>query len=416
MHAQHRRIVAPDAVDEPVDRDDAVRLEQQHPRARPAAARLRAARRGSPSRTSSGPRILNSTLPSGARVGTATAGGTSGRWRLLSRAEVERSVLLQYQPLELFQPRRRVDPEFVLEHPPEALEGLRAPRHVCRSGRGPASADLAAAPGADDGGRAHRAPRRVLRRRPSASSASMHSSRQMRCCSPSRVSSSRANGSSNSASGGPRHSSSASPQRGRCLLRGDRMRAPRVPWHGASQRYASRANGRRDRRAVPRRTCLDQPLRELLAEQRDEDLNHLRRARRHLLAPEVVDEPGHRDHAVCMKQQQCQQGLLLAARQVDGPCVVNRLERAENPKLHVPCRTIIGASRSADYAGGRSAGARAAAFRYGFAAKRPQLSGVPSSSCSPRPSNSMPEPTTMSLATAGARCFDRNRNFCGKGL
>ena len=108
------------------------------------------------------------------------------------------------------------------------------------------------------------------------------------------------------------------PQRGRGLLRSDRLRAPRVPWHGAFkgtqvERMAVEVE------AVPRRTCLDQPLRNLLAEQRDEDLHHLRRARRHLLAPEVVDDPGHRDHAVRMKQQQRQQGLLLAARQVDGP-------------------------------------------------------------------------------------------------
>ena len=88
--------------------------------------------------------------------------------------------------------------------------------------------------------------------------------------------------------------------------------------------------------AVPGRTRLDQPRWKLLAEERDEDLHHLRRARRDILAPEVVDEAVHRNDAVRVKKQQCQQGSLLAARQLDGTGVVHRLERPEHSEVHAP--------------------------------------------------------------------------------
>ncbi len=85
---------------------------------------------------------------------------------------------------------------------------------------------------------------------------------------------------------------------------------------------------------VARRACHDQPRRQLLAELGDEDLHHLRRALRHLLAPEVVDETIDRHDPARVKQQQREQRLLLAACQLDGAAVADGLERSENSKLH----------------------------------------------------------------------------------
>ena len=121
---RRRRIVAPDAVDEPVDRDDAVRLEQQQ-----------AEHRAPPQATDrddalAGPHLQRAEDPELHRVdrrvhGDVDAGGQHRRIRRLRAGhEVERRVLLQHEPLELLQPRRRVDPELFLQHPPEALERL----------------------------------------------------------------------------------------------------------------------------------------------------------------------------------------------------------------------------------------------------------------------------------------------------
>ena len=55
---------------------------------------------------------------------------------------------------------------------------------------------------------------------------------------------------------------------------------------------------------VARRTCAQQPVRKLLAELGDEDLHHLPRRFRHVVTPELVNKPVHRDDAICVKQQQ----------------------------------------------------------------------------------------------------------------
>lgn len=95
---------------------------------------------------------------------------------------------------------------------------------------------------------------------------------------------------------------------------------------------------------IARRTSPQQPIRELFAELGNEDLHHLLRALRDVVAPEVIDDAIHGDDAVGVKEQQRQQGLLLASRQLDGSGVVYRLERPQNSEVHA---TIIGAGRSA---------------------------------------------------------------------
>ena len=92
---------------------------------------------------------------------------------------------------------------------------------------------------------------------------------------------------------------------------------------------------------IARRTSPQQAIRELLAKLRDEDLHHLRRRLRHVVAPEVIDDAIHGNDAVGVKEQQRQQGSLPASRQLDGTRVVYRLERPENPELHVSPATII---------------------------------------------------------------------------
>ena len=119
---RRRRIVAPDAVDEAVDRDDAVCLEQQQAehRAPPQAADRDDALAGPHLERAEDPELH---LADRRVHGDVDAGGRHLRIRrLCARHGVERRVLLQHEPLELLQPRRRVDPELVLQHPPEALE------------------------------------------------------------------------------------------------------------------------------------------------------------------------------------------------------------------------------------------------------------------------------------------------------
>ena len=49
---------------------------------------------------------------------------------------------------------------------------------------------------------------------------------------------------------------------------------------------------------VARRTRAQQPIWQLLAQLRDEDLHHLPRRLRHVVTPEVVDEPIHGNDAI----------------------------------------------------------------------------------------------------------------------
>ena len=93
---------------------------------------------------------------------------------------------------------------------------------------------------------------------------------------------------------------------------------------------------------VPRRARDEQAFRELLAQLGDEDLDHLRGGLRHLVAPDVLDEPAHRDDPLGVQQQQREEGLLLASRQLDRPAVVGRLERPKDAKVHAePLSTLL---------------------------------------------------------------------------
>jgi hypothetical protein len=89
------------------------------------------------------------------------------------------------------------------------------------------------------------------------------------------------------------------------------------------------------------RTC-----RRLLAELGDEDLHHLPSGLRHLGAPEIVDEPVHRDDAVRVELQQGEQRLLLTSRQPDGAVVGDDLERPEYVKID----QLVGSPPSIIYA------------------------------------------------------------------
>ena len=71
-----------------------------------------------------------------------------------------------------------------------------------------------------------------------------------------------------------------------------------------------------------------------LAQLRDVDLDHLRCRRGHVLAPQVVDQPMHRDRAVGAEHQPRQQRALLAAAKRERRRAVVCLQRAEDPKLH----------------------------------------------------------------------------------
>ena len=82
---------------------------------------------------------------------------------------------------------------------------------------------------------------------------------------------------------------------------------------------------------VARRLRTKQPLRQLLAELRDEDLHHLLRALGRLVAPEVVDELSDRHDAAGVQEQQREQRLLLPAAQLNA----RHVERLEDPELHV---------------------------------------------------------------------------------
>ena len=170
----------------------------------------------------------------------------------------------------------------------------------------------------------------------------MRSSRQVRCCSASRPSSSRANGSSNSARAGPRQSSSASAERRGGLV--GSTRAQCLAAAGVQLLEAAKVEGVSvELDQVAGRARAQQLVRQLLAQLGDEDLHHLLSAVRHLVAPEVVDEPIHRHDPVGVQQQQREQGLLLAARQPDGPGVVTSPREAREsespscPPRGLPC-------------------------------------------------------------------------------
>ena len=156
----------------------------------------------------------------------------------------------------------------------------------------------------------------------------MRSSTAARWASSSRFDSIVANGSSNSASAAPCHSASASRSRSRaCGGRAGRERGlarlAQVLEAGQVDRLAGQLHG------VAGRAGHEHALREHLAEHRDVDLDHLRRARRRALAPEVLHEPAHRHRATRLEQQARQQRPLCPAAEGDRLPVALDLQRTE---------------------------------------------------------------------------------------
>ena len=76
--------------------------------------------------------------------------------------------------------------------------------------------------------------------------------------------------------------------------------------------------------------------RQRLAQLRHVDLHHLRGRVRHLLAPQVLDQPVDRDRAVGRDQEAGEQRPLLEPAEDDGCVAVEDLHRAEQPELHAP--------------------------------------------------------------------------------
>src|SRR5207253_85399 len=75
---------------------------------------------------------------------------------------------------------------------------------------------------------------------------------------------------------------------------------------------------------------------------RDEDLDHLRGARRDVVSPELVDETRDGHDTAPVKEQDGQQRPLLSVAEVDRPPVDRRLERAEDRELD-PRRPVVAA-------------------------------------------------------------------------
>ena len=264
----------------------------------------------------------------------AAAGGVSGDRCALRRDEIERPVLLQHPPLELLEPRRRIDPELVVERSAESLERLQrfgVPAAAVERQHQLASRPLAERMAADErlelGDELRLAPEGQL------GVDALLEAGELLLDEPCLL----------------------QPGEGLCELR-ERHAAPQVQrtpqLSGGLVRAAVRERLPSPRmqllehlqvervavelEAVPGRPRLDQPSRKPLAELGDEDLHHLGRALRDVLAPEPVDEAIHRHDPARLEQQKRQQRRLLAAGQVDARPVVHGVERSENRELHVP--------------------------------------------------------------------------------
>ena len=132
---------------------------------------------------------------------------------------------------------------------------------------------------------------------------------------------------------GERH---AVPQRQRLseLLEGVRRRAGRE--RGVARLAQVLEAGQVDRlagqlRRVAGRAGHEHALREHLAEHRDVDLDHLRRTRGGVLAPEVLHEPAHRHRATRLEQQPRQERPLGPAAEGDRLPVSLDAQRTEQP-------------------------------------------------------------------------------------
>ena len=99
---------------------------------------------------------------------------------------------------------------------------------------------------------------------------------------------------------------------------------------------------RRDLEPVARRTRLQRPARQDLAELRDVDVHHLHRRGGHALAPQRVDERIDRHGPVRLEQQAGEQRALALPTGGHGHAAVHDLQRAEEPVLRPVVRELHG--------------------------------------------------------------------------
>src|SRR5437588_9992003 len=85
---------------------------------------------------------------------------------------------------------------------------------------------------------------------------------------------------------------------------------------------------------VARRTRLEPPVAERLAQLRDRVLQDLGRRGRWVPVPELVDQPLAREELVRMQEHEGEERLLLAPVQRDRPMLADDLERAEDAEFH----------------------------------------------------------------------------------
>ena len=99
---------------------------------------------------------------------------------------------------------------------------------------------------------------------------------------------------------------------------------------------------RRDLEPVARRTRLQRPARQDLAELRDVDVHHLHRRGGHAVAPQRVDERIDRHGPVRLEQQAGEQRALALPAGGHGLAAVHDLQRAEEPVLRPVVRELHG--------------------------------------------------------------------------
>ena len=169
--------------------------------------------------------------------------------------------------------------------------------------------------------------------RPSASPASIRSSRHASRSSSRWAASTRANGWSNSAERrAPPQAQRLLEQRRRLLgvARGERG-APPLPQAAEADRVDALGVG--DERVAGR--AGEQHVRgQHLAQLRDRDLHHLHRRGGHVLAPQVVDEARHRHGAVEVEDEAGEQRALALTCEPERPLPVTRLQGPEDAELH----------------------------------------------------------------------------------
>ena len=162
----------------------------------------------------------------------------------------------------------------------------------------------------------------------------MRSSRQTRWRSSRWAASTRANGSENSASAGPRQSASAARSRAAAVAASPSSSAARPSALQALEAHdVDRL--RVDVERVAGLAGLQRPGRQRLAQRRDVDVDHLDRRLRDVLAPQVVDEALDRDRPVGVQQQPREQRARLATPELERLAVaVEHLQRTEHAEVH----------------------------------------------------------------------------------